>query len=79
MSSSQPFSENEISQINKLEQLFHNKYLTPDFLHELVALYVRAIDAFRNDFSFMRAYFLDKMQFMLSRPEVIKMLEGGSF
>lgn len=53
-----PFTDKDISQILKLEQLFHNKYLTPDFLHELVALYVRAIDIFSKEYTFMRPYFL---------------------
>lgn len=33
----------EASQMQKLEQLFHNRYLTPDFLHQLIAIYVKAI------------------------------------
>lgn len=62
------FSDQDISQIIKLEQLFHTKYLTADLLHELIALYVRAIDIFGSQFAFMRPYFLEKMSFMLSRP-----------
>ena len=52
------FTEQDIAQIIKLEQLFHTKYLTADLLHELIALYVRAIDIFNNQFTFMRPYFL---------------------
>ena len=62
MSSGNPasahFSEQDVTQIVKLEQLFHTKYLTADLLHELIALYVRAIDIFNNQFTFMRPYFL---------------------
>lgn len=32
---------------------------------------------FNEENKYMRAYFMDKMQFVLSRPEIITMLEGG--
>jgi len=33
----------DVNQMQKLEQLFHNRYLTPDFLHQLISIYVKAI------------------------------------
>lgn len=57
--------------------MFHNRYLTPEFLHQLVSIYVKAIECFNNEFTFMRNYFMDKMQFVLSSPEILTMLEGG--
>lgn len=77
MQSASKLSEEETVQMLKLEQLFHNRYLTPEFLHHLIAIYVKAIEAFSGEFKFMRTYFMDKMQFVLSTPEIIKMLEGG--
>ena len=32
---------------------------------------------FNQENKYMRSYFMDKMQFILSRPEIITMLEGG--
>lgn len=67
-------TEEEVNQMGKLEQLFHNRYLTPEFLHQLISIYVKAIELFNQDFKFMRTYFMDKMQFVLSRPEIIALL-----
>lgn len=41
--SSAKITAEEANQMQKLEQLFHNRYLTPDFLHQLIAIYVKAI------------------------------------
>lgn len=38
---------------------------------------MKAIECFGEEWKFMRAYFMDKMQFVLSCPEIVKMLEGG--
>jgi hypothetical protein len=46
-------------------------------LHQLISLYVKAIEMFNQENKYMRSYFMDKMQFILSRPEIITMLEGG--
>lgn len=63
--------------MQKLEQLFHNRYLTAEFLHQLVAIYVKAIECFGEDWRFMRSYFMEKMQFVLTCPEILQVLEGG--
>ena len=69
-------SEESIRQLLKLEELFHSKYLTVELLNEMVALYVNAVECFDQKLAPMRTYFLGKIQFSLSRPEVTKMLEG---
>lgn len=61
-------SESELSELSKLEQLFHNKYLTGEFLHQLVNLYVKAIETFPLEFKVFRQYFMSKMQFVLGCP-----------
>lgn len=70
-------TEAEVSQMSKLEQLFHNKYLNTEFLHQLISIYVKAIEFFNNEHKFMRNYFMEKMQFVLACPEIIKILDGG--
>jgi hypothetical protein len=68
-------TEEETNQMIKLEELFHNKYLNPEFLRQLVGLYVKAIELFSDDYyRAMRSFFMLKMKFVLERPEILKLL-----
>jgi hypothetical protein len=59
-------TEEEANQMIKLEELFHNKYLNPEFLRQLIAIYVKAIELFSDDYyRAMRIYFMNKMKFVL--------------
>jgi len=62
------FSETDVKNMLKLEELFHSKFLTEELLNELTSLYVKAIDCVNDKVMMMKKYFLQKMQFVLSRP-----------
>ncbi len=62
----------------KLEQLFHQKFLTADLLNELVATYVEAIECFDGYYTPMRKYFLTKIQYVVSQPEIDSMLQRNA-
>ena len=79
-------NDNEIGSINmskiqnmlKLEELFHSKYLTIELLHELIALYTCSLELLDESQSELRFYFLEKIKFVLSRPESQSLLESNS-
>lgn len=37
------FREIEMIEILKLEELFHNRFLTPDLLNQMIGLYVKGV------------------------------------
>lgn len=59
-----------------LEEFFHNKALTLEATNELVGAYVEGVEHFDRLEPSMRYYYLEKIQFVLSRPEVINVLSG---
>ena len=71
----QLITEGEVKQLLKLEELFHSQSLTEELLSELISTYVRFVDGMDNKQIAMRAYFLERIGFVLSRKEVIKLLE----
>ena len=40
-------------------------------------MYVSIVEVFKGPYLFMKTYFLEKMQFMLGQPEIIKILDGN--
>ena len=60
-----------------LEEHFHNKTLTLDNVNELVGTYVQSVEQFDAEENYLRYYFVEKIQFLLSRPEVIQTLAGN--
>jgi hypothetical protein len=58
-----------------LEELFHSHYLTEELLNEMITLYVRFVENIHHNQHPLRLYFMEKIRFVLSRPEVIKILE----
>lgn len=58
----------------KLEELFHSHYLTEELLNDLIALYVKFAET-ASALQPVRFYFMEKIRFVLSRPEVIGGLE----
>jgi hypothetical protein len=67
-----------VEQLLQLEDLFHSRFLTAELLNELISTYVEAIECFDGSQSPMRKYFLNKIQFVLSRPEIDGMLERAA-
>lgn len=68
------FKNEEINHMLKLEELLYNKFLNLQLLNQLVALYVKAIGYCNDKMAVMKVYFLEKMQFVLSRTETEKLL-----
>jgi hypothetical protein len=66
--------EKEIQQLLKLEGLFHSHYLTEELLNELISLYVRFVENIHHNQHPLRLYFMEKIRFVLSQPEVIHIL-----
>ena len=70
----------EVHQLLKLEELFHSHYMTEELLNEMVGLYVRFTEHIQHNQHPLRIFFMEKIRFVLSRPEVTRILEkdGGA-
>lgn len=70
--------ESEVKELLKLEELFHSQYLTEELLNAMVALYVRFVENIHSNQHPLRLFFMEKIKFVLSRPEIIRILEKDS-
>ena len=59
----------------KLEELFHSQYLTEELLNEMITLYVKFVENINRNQHPVRLYFMEKIKFVLTRPEVVRILE----
>mgnify|MGYP000701746429 CR=1 FL=1 len=49
--------------------------MTEELLNEMIGLYVKFVETIHINQHPLRLYFMDKIKFVLSRPEVIRILE----
>jgi hypothetical protein len=67
-----------VYELLKLEELFHSHYLTEELLNGMITLYVKFVENIHQNQHPIRIFFLEKIKFVLSRPEVVSMLEKRS-
>lgn len=70
--------ENEVHELLKLQSLFHSQYMTEELLNAMIGLYVRFVENIHSNQHPLRIFFMEKIKFVLSRPEIIKILEKDS-
>ena len=70
--------EAEVHELLKLEELFHSHYMTEELLNAMVGLYVKFVEHINSNQHPLRLFFMEKIKFVLSRPEVIRILEKDS-
>lgn len=70
--------EAEVQELLKLEELFHSHYMTEELLNAMVGLYVKFVEQIHSHQHPLRLFFMEKIKFVLSRPEVIRILEKDS-
>lgn len=68
--------EKEAVQLLKLEELFHSHYMTEELLNEMVALYVKFAESISQSSHSIKFYFMQKIRFVLSRPEITRVLDN---
>lgn len=79
MANSQVFEINlkdkEVKELLKLEELFHSQYMTEELINAMISLYVRFVENINSNQHPLRLFFMEKIKFVLSRPEIIRILE----
>lgn len=70
--------DQEVKELLKLEELFHSHYMTEELLNAMVGLYVKFVENIQTNQHPLRLFFMEKIKFVLSRPEVIRILEKDS-
>lgn len=71
------FPEELVKKLLVLEEYFHSKNLTLDAVNQLVGCYVQSVQQFDSGEEHIKYYFVEKIQFVLSRPEIIQLLSGN--
>ncbi|CAD8175707.1 unnamed protein product [Paramecium octaurelia] len=66
---------NTLKILLQLEARFHEKIYNLDHVNEMLEIYSDFVQIFDNQKCAMREYFLEKIQFLISRPETIQLLK----
>lgn len=66
--------EKDTHELLKLEELFHSHYLTEELINGMINLYVKFAENIRKNQHPLRLFFMEKIKFVLSRSEVIRIL-----
>ncbi|KAM3132753.1 hypothetical protein pb186bvf_015181 [Paramecium bursaria] len=68
---------NLIYSILQIEEIFHEGNYNLNHVNQLLQLYSQLVEYFDNSNSAIRTYFLEKMQFLVTRPQTIKLMAQG--
>ncbi|CAD8063470.1 unnamed protein product [Paramecium primaurelia] len=66
---------NTLKILLQLEARFHEKLYNLDHVNQMLEIYQDFVQIFDNQKCAMREYFLEKIQFLISRPETIQLLK----
>lgn len=72
----QSLQPSTIQHLLSLEESLHQRKYTLNQLNDMLYTYARLVELFdeQKGFATLKQYFLEKMQFLLSRPESIKLM-----